>query len=140
MKNWFLVLAIVSATLIVGCSSSGAGGSGGSSGGFDYKEVVLNTDYPNETINAEGFRDFTFVAGSNASHTIALTNLGSDVDWYLYDDQGNADTLSFPIFESMTLSTVDETNTVSLSPGNRYWLVVEEWDSINSSFDLRISN
>lgn len=106
-----------------------------------YVEVQLDTDYVSQSINGDDFRLYTFVSESAGSYSINITNLFSDVDWYLFENEVDINNINFldahtqgPGFNS----TVDEIGTADLTSSTRYWLIVEEFDGINSSFDLRI--
>ncbi len=137
MRIQRILLVAVAIAALAACDEAGNGGSGG----VQYQEVSLNTDYLGQTINAGLVRDYTFVAGASTVHTIAVTNLGSNIDWLLYDNQADADELNFfTVHEENSLGTADEIAVLSLIPGSRYWLVVGELDDVSSSFDLRIDN
>jgi hypothetical protein len=90
---------------------------------------------------------FLFKTGSSASYQIALTNLKSDCDWKLYSYNSG-----FKYYEDFTSSyvvdstsgaqysdTTDETATVTLSADTYYYLWVDEWSNINSSYTLKVT-
>lgn len=136
MKNLLLLIISLTVLLLLGACDT-------DDSGVVFTEVQLNTDYPNQSIGSFSERYYTFVSGASAAHTIAVTNLQSDMSWDLYDNRTDAELFSnnIVIFSDDSLTTGDEIKAISLTPGTQYFLVVfEQDDSGSSSFDLRISN
>lgn len=138
MRKFLIIGISLSALLMLGA----CGLLGDDDDDNGYREIELNTDYTNQAVESGLWRDYTFISGSSASHTIRVTNLQSDILWEIYDNQDDADIGSNEIFFSDdSFTTGDEILTVSLTPDTRYWLVVYEDDDLgDSSFDLRVDN
>ncbi len=102
----------------------------------DSREIELNTDYTGESITALDDERYTFIAGSTADHTVSVTNVASDVSLDVFSDE-----FVMVIAASDSSGLANEIANVSLlTPGDRYWLRVDELDNVDSSFDLRIDN
>jgi hypothetical protein len=89
------------------------------------------------TIASFGTSYYTFVAAGLGAHTIGLTNTRSDLSWDLFDNTfANidwCDNFPFP-------GANDEIKqTVSLTNGATYYLMVDEWDYVDGTFSLTIT-
>ena len=108
-----------------------------------YTTVVLDKAYEDESIVSTDANYYEFVAGSDFKgvHNIAVTNLTTDVDWYLYKtrDDARADVSRIASGEEHS-NTTDESEQVGLSSGQTYYLVVKERDGRFGRYTLRISN
>jgi len=98
----------------------------------------------NGTIEAYDWRFYSFSVESAGEYTISLTNLGSDLDWCLYeyisdcaDDYGDAP--EEIVCGEEYGDDSDEILVVDLD-ADKYLLVVEEWDDVDSSFTIEVQD
>lgn len=79
---------------------------------------------------------YKFIATAS-SHTITISNMSADLDWYLYE--GAAFIYDTDIAYSVS-SNIPETGTASeLTIGQTYYLEIYNWDYANSNFSLLIN-
>lgn len=124
-------------------SLASCGGDDGDAAPF-YKDIQLNSAI-NETIPAFGTKVYRMRTIDAGNYTISLTNLTSDLGWTLttYDPADSslnslADNIIFPVNGDQYFDTSSEIFTEVLSADTYYYIVVDEWDDVNSSYTLQI--
>jgi hypothetical protein len=96
----------------------------------------------NQTIEAFGTKFYVFEVVDPVAYTISLYNMTTDNDWILYDYISNCED-DYPvnppiIAESSNPLTAPDIQTVVLNPG-KYLLVVDEYDSLPSSYTVSVT-
>lgn len=133
MKRWILIAFVTVAGVIV------LGSCQQPSLTFSSTEIVVSVPYTNVSITAFGTNFYNFTAAGNGTHTIALTGLSSDMGWTLLA----SNSLSNPVVlaeKDDSFDNSDETGiTSTLVSGTRYYLAVDEWDSVAGTFNLEIT-
>ena len=134
MKFRFITLSLLVLITLLACKA----GPTYSNEGSPSNPVLLTVGNTHSgTIGIFGESFYKFLAVASASHTIALTNMQSDLDWYLYDDASYSNRIDLC---DELYGPIDEIkSTVSLTNGVTYYLSVWEWDYIDGTFDLKIT-
>ena len=128
--------------LLTSCSSGGSSGS--VNGSLSSTDISVNIAI-NETITAFGEKVYRFETNTAGNYTISLTNLASDLGWTLYSYDPD-DTSLIDLFDNIIddlngdvfFDTTDEEFTLLLNSNTYYYLVVDEWDDVPSSYTLQI--
>jgi hypothetical protein len=96
----------------------------------------------NQTIEAFGTNFYVFDVVDPVAYTISLYNMVTDNDWTLIDYISNCEDdypVNLPIIaESSNALTAPDIQTVVLNPG-KYLLVVDEYDSLPSSYTVSVT-
>ncbi len=131
MRIHVLAAALLPFLLFFACTQGGY-----NSEGSPTDPVLLAVGSPHQgTIAGESASYYTFLAAGNGSHTIALTNVRSDLSWHLFDN-------TFVMIDEcdIFLSADDEiASTVALTSGLSYYLMVIEWDNKDGTYILSIT-
>jgi hypothetical protein len=111
-----------------------------------YSDITLNTTY-NETIESFGTKVYRIQTLDSGNYLISLTNLSSDLGWILcscdpMDSSVNdlADNIIDSTNGNLFNDTTNEVYTESLSASTYYYIVVDEYDSVSSSYGLEVSH
>ena len=145
-SGWLATIAVVFPLLFI--MSCGDGGGGGGSappqtdGGEGSSNSPVNLGVVNTTlthaafVGAYGSSYYTFTAGpASGTYTISLTLNQSDLSWSLYNSSYHQIAFCDAYYSASDESCV----TPPLMPGSDYYLMVDEWDMIEGSFQLTVS-
>jgi hypothetical protein len=108
--------------------------------------MTLDSVYANP-IDAYDTHYYLFTAdATGGSYTISLTNLKSDCDWTVYNYDASYYYLKDMYKNPFDVTTgaahddsSDEIGTVTLAANTSYYIVIDEWSNINSSYTLQIT-
>ena len=135
MKMGYAVLLIVAMVFgFVACS-----GNGGSSDTISTQALAVGTSLTNVPISAFGTHFYNFVAAGNGTHTVRLTNLGSDMEWTLFTNPSYSNPGIIDSQDNFFDNSDEIGPTVSLTSGVTYYLAIDEWDSVASQYDLQVT-
>jgi len=138
MKKVLKILLCVSFILMIGCNDGGGGDGGDEKIIPPYTQISTGVLYNSVNIDPLDTHFYKFTSESNGNYTISLTDLVSDMSWVLYTnrDINNPGVIDW---QDDFLANNDEIGTTpSLSEGDTYYLAVDEWDDVFSSYDLQI--
>ncbi|PKL35639.1 MAG: hypothetical protein CVV44_19090 [Spirochaetae bacterium HGW-Spirochaetae-1] len=144
MKKYFLIAFFIilstSVFLFTGCFTSENDDS------MSYTDITLGVQY-NETIPSYGTKIYRVLTTTAGNYEISLTNLGSDLGWTLcsYDAGDNSlDDLVNNIIDydngDQYFDNTDEVYTEALAATTYYYIVVDEYDSVSSSYTLEVDH
>ena len=130
-----LVLVLVLVLVLAGCNE--AGSSYKDEGSMSNPVILTVGTIHSGTISDGGTSYYAFTTTSAGTYTISLTDTGSDLSWYLFDDSAFSNMIAF---EDTYFYAADEIGTADLSASTIYYLVVEEWDFIGGTYNLLIDD
>ena len=103
------------------------------------QSVDVGTTYSNLTIADYDIEFFQFVAEGNGSHTITISNLGSDLGWLLFTNPSYTNPNEIAYADDHIDTTSESDSTPSLVAGTTYYIEVDEYGGVDSHFDLLIT-
>ena len=137
MKKFISVCFVLFTVLFIFSCDDGSG-----NGNDDFiasSTILVGTSYTNVSIPAFGTKIYNFVAAGSGSHTISLTNLGSDCGWTLFTNPSYENPVVIQEKDTFGDSSDEIASTSILASGVTYYIAVDEWDEVSSSFDLEIT-
>lgn len=138
---WQIIGAIILTALIAGCGSGGSSAPEGSHGNPINLGTVTNITTLNDSISAYGDRFYKFTTSAAGIYIISITNVTnglSDLQWELYGDPSYMSGEASDICDNNLPSGDEICSTYSLTSGKTYYLVVSEWATEATSFDLAV--
>lgn len=140
--------------LLISCGGGGGSDpnnnndSGGTDGGTTGGTVTVGTSSnpaqlkvgasQQSTVAATGAYYYVFTAGtSSGSHAISLTNTQSDLSWDLYSDANYSSLFVYNCDKNW--GTQDEVCTVLLTANAKYYLRVNNWDNVTSTYTVAVN-
>ena len=102
-----------------------------------YTSLSIDTQYDGLPIDPDGYVVYTFTTGTAGVYTISLTNLASDLSWYLYDEE-YGDEIDYCDYN---WDSGDEIGTTPvLSANTLYYILIDEYDGVGGTFSILIES